>query len=228
MLVAIVIIVILLGAAASVVLLAGRARAASTGSLSRETRKRDDSNESTPAPVEGATTSTEIEATGRERSDQTRTSAFGGLIRRRSGDVVEYEPVDEEEPFESAERGKALSEDWGKQRMPAAKKTKKGAKGVGNAVIGSFNDRSAVPDKIRSVMRANSLALAVLMLPTVTRTAEELVLRDAKNQPVRVSAVEIEQESVQPASLMPEGLLRDLTAQQAADLLDYLASLRGR
>jgi cytochrome b6-f complex iron-sulfur subunit len=96
-LVAIVIIVILLGAAASVVLLAGRARAASTGSLSRETRKRDDSGESSPAPIEGATTSTEIEAAGRERSDQTRSSSFGGIIRRRRGEVVEYEPVDEEE-----------------------------------------------------------------------------------------------------------------------------------
>jgi cytochrome b6-f complex iron-sulfur subunit len=95
-LVAIVIILILLAAAVSVVVITGRARAASTGSLSRETRKRDDSSEPAP-PVEGATTSTEIEAAGRERSDQTRTSSFGGLIRRRGGEVVEYEPVDEEE-----------------------------------------------------------------------------------------------------------------------------------
>ena len=97
MLVAIVIIVILLVAAVSVVLLAGRARAASTGSLSRETRKRDDSSDAPDATVEGASTSTEIEAAGRIRSDQTRTSSFGGLIRRRGGEVVEYEPVDEEE-----------------------------------------------------------------------------------------------------------------------------------
>ena len=93
MLVPIVIIVILLVAAVSVVMLAGRARAASTGALSRETRQRD-STDATPA----ASSSTDLEATGRERSDETRSSAFGGaLARRRGGAVVEYEPVDEEE-----------------------------------------------------------------------------------------------------------------------------------
>ena len=96
MFVPIVIILILVIAAVSVVLIAGRARASSTGSLSRETRRRDDASES--APDETASTSTELEAAGRERSDQTRSSSFGGaLARRRRGEVVEYEPVDEEE-----------------------------------------------------------------------------------------------------------------------------------
>ncbi|HEY5172238.1 MAG TPA: Rieske 2Fe-2S domain-containing protein, partial [Acidimicrobiia bacterium] len=45
-----------------------------------------------------APTSTDLEATGRERSDQTRASSFGGMLaRRRRGEVTEYEPVDEEE-----------------------------------------------------------------------------------------------------------------------------------
>jgi cytochrome b6-f complex iron-sulfur subunit len=98
LLVPIVIIVILLVAAVSVVMLAGRARAASTGALSRETRKRDEET-SEPASTEAVeSSSTDLEATGRERSDETRTSSFGGrLARRRSGEVVEYEPVDEEE-----------------------------------------------------------------------------------------------------------------------------------
>jgi cytochrome b6-f complex iron-sulfur subunit len=98
LLVPIVIIVILLVAAVSVVMLAGRARAASTGSLSRETRRRD-AETSEPASTEAAeSASTDLEATGRERSDETRTSSFGGrLARRRGGEVVEYEPVDEEE-----------------------------------------------------------------------------------------------------------------------------------
>jgi len=90
----IVIIVVLVIAAASVVLLAGRARS-STGSLSRETRRRDESAPATPEVV--GSTSTELEATGRERSDETRASLGGALARRRSGEVVEYEPVDEEE-----------------------------------------------------------------------------------------------------------------------------------
>ncbi|MDP9335462.1 MAG: Rieske 2Fe-2S domain-containing protein [Actinomycetota bacterium] len=98
MLVPIVIIVILLVAAVSVVMLAGRARAASTGALSRETRKRDEET-SEPTSTEAVeSSSTDLEATGRERSDETRTSSFGGrLARRRGGEVVEYEPVDEEE-----------------------------------------------------------------------------------------------------------------------------------
>jgi cytochrome b6-f complex iron-sulfur subunit len=100
-LVPVVIIVILLVAAVSVVMLAGRARASSTGSLSRETRQRDDASASASASTSTEVVSpgaTDVEATGRERSDETRASSFGaGLIRRRRGEVVEYEPVDEEE-----------------------------------------------------------------------------------------------------------------------------------
>ena len=61
-----------------------------------------------------------------------------------------------------------------------------------------------------------------------SRTEKEVVLRDARNSAVRIDADAIEQEMVQPASLMPEGLLRDFTAQQAADLVAYLATLKGR
>jgi len=98
LLVPIVIILILLVAAVSVVMLAGRARASSTGSLSRETRKRDEET-GEPAPTDAApSTSTDLEAAGRERSDETRASSFGGMLsRRRGGEVTEYEPVDEEE-----------------------------------------------------------------------------------------------------------------------------------
>lgn len=94
MYVAIVIIVILIVAAVSIVVLAGRARS-TTGSLSRETRRRDKASEVPPEPT--LSTSTELEAAGRERSDETRASFGGGLVRRRGGAVVEYEPVDEEE-----------------------------------------------------------------------------------------------------------------------------------
>jgi cytochrome b6-f complex iron-sulfur subunit len=97
-LVPVVIIVILLVAAVSVVMLASRARAASTGSLSRETRQRDDSSAAPSTDVATSSGATDVEATGRERSDETRASSFGGMLaRRRRGEVVEYEPVDEEE-----------------------------------------------------------------------------------------------------------------------------------
>ncbi|HTK76485.1 MAG TPA: PQQ-dependent sugar dehydrogenase [Gemmataceae bacterium] len=58
----------------------------------------------------------------------------------------------------------------------------------------------------------------------VKKDASEVVLRDAKNEEVRFKAAEVE--SLVPArqSLMPDGLLRDMTAQQAADLLEYLAT----
>ena len=58
------------------------------------------------------------------------------------------------------------------------------------------------------------------------KTANEVVLKDARGQLVRVPAAEVEQLTPQSKSLMPDLLLRDLTAQQAADLLAFLASLR--
>jgi putative heme-binding domain-containing protein len=60
----------------------------------------------------------------------------------------------------------------------------------------------------------------------VERNAREVVLKDPKNQPIRVPAGDIESLQPQSKSLMPEALLRELSAQEAADLLDYLASLK--
>jgi putative heme-binding domain-containing protein len=51
-------------------------------------------------------------------------------------------------------------------------------------------------------------------------------LRDAEGQVIRVEAEEIEQLVPRPESLMPERLLGSLTAQEAADLLEYLARQR--
>src|SRR5205807_5191244 len=60
----------------------------------------------------------------------------------------------------------------------------------------------------------------------VKRDANEILLRDAQNQEVRLAAADIAQMSANRISLMPDGLLRDLTAQQAADLLEFLATRR--
>lgn len=59
-----------------------------------------------------------------------------------------------------------------------------------------------------------------------SRSASDIVIRDAEGRSVTVPAADVEQMEPQRASLMPEHLLRDLTAQQAADLLAYLRSLR--
>ena len=60
----------------------------------------------------------------------------------------------------------------------------------------------------------------------VEKTAREVVLRDSQGKTVRVSGDEVERTVPQARSLMPELLLRDLTAQQVADLLEYLTTLR--
>jgi cytochrome b6-f complex iron-sulfur subunit len=91
--IAIAIVAILVAAAISLVLLASRGGGSVTGALSRETLRRDQGAHGAEATT---STSTEIEATGRERADDTRASLGGGLVRRRRGEVVEYEPVDEE------------------------------------------------------------------------------------------------------------------------------------
>ena len=53
-----------------------------------------------------------------------------------------------------------------------------------------------------------------------------VVLRNAQNQTQKIPAGDIERQATLPTSLMPEGLLRDMTAQQAADLIEYLWSLK--
>jgi putative heme-binding domain-containing protein len=58
------------------------------------------------------------------------------------------------------------------------------------------------------------------------RTAKEVVLKDASGKQVAVQKDEIELLVPQQKSLMPELLLRDLTAEQAADLIAFLVQLK--
>jgi putative heme-binding domain-containing protein len=60
----------------------------------------------------------------------------------------------------------------------------------------------------------------------VERAKGELTLKGAKGETIKVPNANIEQFLPQSRSMMPELLLRDLTAQQTADLLEFLASLR--
>jgi putative heme-binding domain-containing protein len=70
---------------------------------------------------------------------------------------------------------------------------------------------------------ANGRVLTGLL---VRRDESAVVLRDAQNKQIILAAKDVE--TLQPArlSLMPAGQLAGLTAQEAADLLKYLASLR--
>jgi putative heme-binding domain-containing protein len=58
----------------------------------------------------------------------------------------------------------------------------------------------------------------------VKRSESEVVLRDAQNKEIVLAAKNIEELMPSPVSLMPSGQLAGLTAQQAADLLDYLST----
>jgi putative heme-binding domain-containing protein len=59
----------------------------------------------------------------------------------------------------------------------------------------------------------------------VARNDQELVLRDVERE-LRLPAASVEKVVPQAKSLMPDGLLQHLTAQEAADLLAYLESLK--
>ena len=60
------------------------------------------------------------------------------------------------------------------------------------------------------------------------RDATEVVLRTAEDKEVRIAVDDVAQMAAQKTSLMPELLLRDMTAGQAADLVAFLASLKAR
>lgn len=66
----------------------------------------------------------------------------------------------------------------------------------------------------------------VLVGLLVEKSERAVVLRDARNELITIPVAEIDQQAPLPRSLMPDLLLRDLTEQQAADLLAFLASLR--
>jgi len=58
------------------------------------------------------------------------------------------------------------------------------------------------------------------------RDAAEVILLTADDKEVRLTSDDVAQLVAQEMSLMPELLLRDMTAEQAADLVAYLASLK--
>ena len=60
----------------------------------------------------------------------------------------------------------------------------------------------------------------------VKRDDKEVVLRDAQNKEITIKGKNLEELRPSRTSLMPEGQLAGLTAQEAADLLEYLATRR--
>jgi putative heme-binding domain-containing protein len=60
----------------------------------------------------------------------------------------------------------------------------------------------------------------------VKRSEKVVVLRDAQNKEIVLATKNVEELRPSRVSLMPQGQLAGLTAQQAADLLEYVASRR--
>jgi uncharacterized repeat protein (TIGR03806 family) len=102
--------------------------------------------------------------------------------------------------------------------------------------IGTKYDRAGLLDQILEPSKTIDPQYVSFLLETrdgrvitgllVQRTPSEVVLKDAQGKTVRVPTGQVEQLVPQSRSLMPELLLRDMTAQQVADLLEYLNTLR--
>ena len=60
----------------------------------------------------------------------------------------------------------------------------------------------------------------------VKKTAAEITIKDAQLKFIKLPTADVQKMVPQPISAMPEGLLADLEAQQAADLLAFVSSLR--
>ena len=111
-------------------------------------------------------------------------------------------------------------------------------KSVGPALdgIGKKYGRSELLDQILNPSRkiepkylthiVETTAGKVLTGILVKKSDKEVVLRDAKNQQIAIPAADVEELIVQRKSMMPELLLKDMTAQQVADLLAFLDSLK--
>ncbi len=102
--------------------------------------------------------------------------------------------------------------------------------------IGAKYDKAKLLEQILEPSKSIDPAFITYLLETkdgqvisglaVEKTATGVVLKDAQGKTVRLANGEIERMVPQSRSLMPELLLRDLTAQQVADLLAFLAGLR--
>ncbi len=58
----------------------------------------------------------------------------------------------------------------------------------------------------------------------VKRDEKVVVIRDAQNKEIALAAKNVEELRPSRTSLMPDGQMAGLTAQEAADLLEYLAT----
>jgi putative heme-binding domain-containing protein len=111
-----------------------------------------------------------------------------------------------------------------------------GAIGPNLSAIGKKYERAALLETILDPSRAIAPEYRVYTLETaaglvhagflVEQTDREIVLKDAEGKLTRVPSGEVEHLEATDRSMMPDLVLRDITAQDAADLLAYLETLR--
>jgi putative heme-binding domain-containing protein len=102
--------------------------------------------------------------------------------------------------------------------------------------IGKKLDRAQLLESILEPSRSIDPAYVTYTLETtgglvhsgllVKKTDKEVLLKDAQGKVITVAAEDVERLVPSQKSLMPELLLRDMTAQDVADMLAFLASLK--
>ncbi|REK09833.1 MAG: hypothetical protein DWQ37_17115 [Planctomycetota bacterium] len=102
--------------------------------------------------------------------------------------------------------------------------------------VGKKYDRGALLETILDPSKAIAPEFKAYLLETasgqvyagflVEQNDKQVVLKDVKNETIRVPADEVEVLVPQPKSLMPELVLSQVTAQDAADLLAFLTTLK--
>jgi putative heme-binding domain-containing protein len=111
-----------------------------------------------------------------------------------------------------------------------------GAVGPGLSTIGSKYDR---PQLLETILKPSKAIAPEYVSYTVETTDGRILggliskkseggitLKDSQGKTTRLPASAVESLVAQPVSMMPELVLRDISAQDAADLLAYLATLR--
>jgi putative heme-binding domain-containing protein len=104
------------------------------------------------------------------------------------------------------------------------------------STIGSLRPREAILESLLELSRRVEPQYAAFAVATtdgasltglvINRDEKGMTLRDAQGKDVVLKAEDVEEVRPSRVSLMPDGQLAELTAQEAADLLAYLASLK--
>jgi putative membrane-bound dehydrogenase-like protein len=113
---------------------------------------------------------------------------------------------------------------------------KGGMMGPDLSAIGKKYERAALLETILKPSKAISHEYVPYMVTTAdgrvfighlqSKDDKEVVLVDAQSKTIRIPAENVEEITEQRISLMPELVLKEVTAQDAADLLAYLVSLQ--